>query len=52
MHFDPATSRPIEAVVRIVRRVILMPRARSTTIVREVRVSVPRVSFLEVSEVV
>jgi hypothetical protein len=50
MHFDPAIARPIEAVTRIVRRVILMPRARTTTIIREARVSVPRVRLLEARE--
>lgn len=50
MNTDIAVAeRPIEAVTRIIRRVILMPRARSTMIVRETRVSVPRVRFLELA---
>jgi hypothetical protein len=49
----PAIDIPdfrIPSVTRLLRRVILMPRARSTTIVREYRISLPRVSFLETRE--
>lgn len=50
---NPAIELPelrIQSVQRLLRRVILMPRARSTTIVREYRISLPRVSFLETRE--